>query len=301
MADSQPPSGTCAAVAPGIQLGALSSNEMNETSGLAASRAQPDLLWANNDSGDIARVFAISTAGTLRGEFRLADATFIDAEDMAMGPGPAGVAGDWIYVADIGDNVAGMGGDGHDRVVIYRFPEPVVAAAGGDGDGAPDAVTIAAWEALPMVYPDEPHNAETLLVDPRTGDIYVVTKEGGGISTVFRAAAPLVPGETTTLEAVATLRFGSDQAPGSGILATGGDISPTGDAILIRTYGSMLWWPRAPGQSVAAALSGHAVEAPLTPGGQGETVAFAGDGGGYYTINEGEGAAVWFFGCALSR
>jgi hypothetical protein len=53
-----------------------------------------------------------------------------------------------------------------------------------------------------------PHNAETLLVDPPTDDVFLVVKSGDGHSSVFVARAPLVSGRTMVLEQVATLRFG---------------------------------------------------------------------------------------------
>ena len=41
--------------------------EIPETSGLAVSRRNPGLLWSHNDSGSAAVLFALDTAGTLRG------------------------------------------------------------------------------------------------------------------------------------------------------------------------------------------------------------------------------------------
>ena len=64
------------------------SPEMDETSGLVVSAKNPDTLWTNNDSGDSARVFAISPTGALRGIYPLDGATALDWEDIAIGPGP---------------------------------------------------------------------------------------------------------------------------------------------------------------------------------------------------------------------
>ena len=59
-----------------------------EASGLVASRAQPGLLWAHNDSGGAPEVFAIGEDGSDRG-WSVAGAAARDWEDMAAGPGPA--------------------------------------------------------------------------------------------------------------------------------------------------------------------------------------------------------------------
>src|SRR2546429_179177 len=40
---------------------------------------------------------------------------------------------------------------------------------------------------LTFVYPDGPHDAEALLVDPVSGEIFIVTKALGGTAQVFRA------------------------------------------------------------------------------------------------------------------
>jgi hypothetical protein len=45
--------------------------EIPEASGLAVSRRDPGLLWSHNDSGNAAVLFALDTAGTLRGHVRV--------------------------------------------------------------------------------------------------------------------------------------------------------------------------------------------------------------------------------------
>lgn len=49
-----------------------------ELSGLALSRAQPRVLWAHNDSGDRARVFAVTTGGRLLATFGVSGAESLD-------------------------------------------------------------------------------------------------------------------------------------------------------------------------------------------------------------------------------
>ena len=57
------------------------------------------------------------------------------------------------------------------------------------------------WERLPFEYPGAVKwNAETLLVHPQTGDVYVVNKlPAGNASTVFKFPQPLTPGVKATL------------------------------------------------------------------------------------------------------
>lgn len=147
---------------------------------------------------------------------------------------------------------------------------------------------------MDLVYPDEPHNAEGLFVDPVDDSIYVVTKNGHGHTQVFRKAAPHVAG-TSTLTQVATLELGA--APllvGSGtagMLATAADISADGSEILIKTYASVFLWRRAPGTSIASALAGTACPARNAAG---ETVAFSADGSGCFMTDEATGSNLYW-------
>ena len=70
--------------------GTLQSPELDETSGLVVSAKNPGTLWLNNDSGDSARVFAVTPNGALQGIYPLEGATAIDWEDLAIGSRPEG-------------------------------------------------------------------------------------------------------------------------------------------------------------------------------------------------------------------
>lgn len=259
----------------GTVVGHLGDPVLREVSGLVASRSQ-DVLWVHNDSGDGARVYAVDRSGALRATVDVPGAEAFDWEDVALGPGRT-PGGDDLYVGDIGDNK-----EARDAIAVYRFPEPVVAS----GPGQREAITAGPAERLDLRYPDGPRDAETLLVDPVTGDLFVVTKDLAGRSRVYRAAAPSAPGPGAEMEHVATLDLGI------GGLATGGDISPSGDAIAVRTYFSVLVWGRRPGESVGDALARRPCAGPRIPEIQGEAIGFAPDGESYLTTSEGEGSRI---------
>ncbi|MGE0324974.1 MAG: hypothetical protein AB7K71_09830 [Polyangiaceae bacterium] len=263
---------SCPTFADGDTVGNVANSQVTEASGLVASRKQSDVFWLHNDSGDSARVFALKSDGTDLGVFNLTGASATDWEDIALGPGPTSGT-DYLYLADIGDNSAQRA-----FVRVYRVAEPTVGGGGQDLSGA---------EALEFEYPDGPHNAETLLSDPLNGDLIIVTK-GVVTSGIYRAPAPHSVGRTT-------LTYEGDAAGVMTQLVTGGDISPDGRYIALRTYGAVRLYLRNPGVSVADALKATPCQAPQANEGQGEAVAFAADGSAYFTVSEGSAQPIWRF------
>ncbi len=72
---------------------------------------------------------------------------------------------------------------------MYRTPEPERAPSGRGG-------RLTDVDPLELAYPDGPRDAEALLVDPRTGDLIVITKDVLGASEVYVAdAGSLTPGQ----------------------------------------------------------------------------------------------------------
>jgi hypothetical protein len=274
----------CAGATEQLPASTVANPDLIEISGLAASRTQ-DVIWAHNDSGDTARVFAIAPNGDTLATYELVGAEAFDWEDMALGPGPDG-GEQYLYFADIGDNASIR-----PSVTVYRGLEPTFGALNS-------TLTIDPHEALVLRYPDGAHDAETLLLDPVSADVYVVTKDiSGGPSGVYRASATgAVP---ATLEKVAEIDFaalapakvippdGGALPTALGRIPTGGDISPDGDIIAIRTYATVWLWQRPEGGSIADAFSTPPCEAPSAVEAQGESLAFEADGRGYFTASEG--------------
>lgn len=272
---------TCPTFDGGVRTGAVGSQLIQEASGLVASRTNPGVVWVNNDSGDRNRIYALASSGAVLGAYSLVGAQAVDWEDIAIGPGPIDGAS-YVYVGDIGDNNRGS-----NIAPVYRFVEPVVPI-----DQRLAAFDVRDVEQLALQYPNnEAHNAETLLVDPVSGDLYIVTKHPQGASVVFRASAPLSAG-VTLLTRVTTLQF-----PGSrGVEeATGGDVSPSGDLVIIRTYGAAYIWLRLPGVSLDDIWARPTCQVPLRSEPQGEAVSFTADGRGYFTLSEGSSQPLWLF------
>ena len=160
--------------------------EITESSGIAASARADDLFFTHNDSGDTARFFAVDDHGCTQAVFDLADrgTIAIDWEDMARGPKIDGKP--TLFLADIGDNFAAR-----PNVVVYRVVEPKVKRQPSPADPAaacpPARARTVAATTFELTYEDGPRDAEALLVDPRTGRLYVVTKVGSGDAALYAA------------------------------------------------------------------------------------------------------------------
>jgi hypothetical protein len=244
----------------------LARKDLLEISGVAASRINPGVLYIHNDSGNASQVYLTDGTGADRGTLTLTSVGNRDWEDIAVGPGPvAGVS--YIYVADIGDNSARYG-----SVFIYRFPEPDLT-----GKASPFTTNITAVDIIELKYPDGPRNAETLMVDPLTKDIYIASKESN-LSKIYVARYPQSTSSATVLSPLVQLYFNK---------ATGGDISPDGTEILLRGNQLIWYWKLPAGTSISAGLLTAPQIAPYANNEpQGEGVGFAADGSGYYTDTE---------------
>lgn len=270
----------CDRVRPGEVTGRAEDAGLDEISGLVASRVHEDVLWANEDSGSDAELVAMGPAGTDLGRHRVVGADATDWEDIAVGPGP-NPDRSYLYIGDIGDN-----GATRSTVTVYRVPEPEAAP-----DASGDALTGAV--ALRLTYPGGPQDAEALLVDPRSGDLIIVTKQISGRSTVLTVGAgDLVPGEATPMTRVGEIEIeepsitieNATALPGT--LATGADVSPDGGTVLLRTYRAVLAYHRNDGTSLGEALLGEPCFARQTEEPQGEAVAFSAAGDAYTTVSE---------------
>ncbi|HEY3429911.1 MAG TPA: hypothetical protein VGK39_04480, partial [Cyclobacteriaceae bacterium] len=147
----------------GVSKGVLSTKVMSEASGLTESTNNPNFLWTHNDSGDKARIFLIDTMARLKATVWFADVDQRDWEDMASGPGPKD-GKNYIYVGDIGDNNAK-----HKYKLIYRIEEPVIDLTHSD-------TTLNSIDRIKFELPDGSRDSESIMVDPLTRDIYIISK-----------------------------------------------------------------------------------------------------------------------------
>ncbi|MGA9870204.1 MAG: hypothetical protein WBQ44_03520 [Rhodococcus sp. (in: high G+C Gram-positive bacteria)] len=228
--------------------------ELAELSGLAEVDG---VLYAVGDSGTDHRVAVLDASCTVD---RWIDVPVdpYDVEDL-------GSYGGDLWLSDTGDN--------------RRTRETVALTRMDPSTGA--------GELHRLVYPDGPHDAETLLISS-DGRPVVVTKEPSGVSGIYvpegdtRVDELASPGPTS-LKKVGEVAFARTTTPGGppfitgSVLATGGAVSSDGSVAAVRTYTDVYLFPVVDGD-VAAALTAEPVviAAPARP--QGEAVAFTADG-----------------------
>lgn len=209
-----------------VTLGPLKDPNLDESSGLVASRRNPGLYWSHNDSGDGPLIYCVQGHGEPCGTWQVTGATARDWEDIAAGPGPDRTTS-YLYIGEIGDNL-----EDQPDVAVFRVPEPAATAGtAGPPKSSPGATEPA--QKFRFRYPDGSHNAEALMVHPRSGDVYIVTKEEN--PGVYVARAPLDPSSITTMRKIATLPLARN---GDFSLITGGDISPDGTRVALCDYGA---------------------------------------------------------------
>jgi hypothetical protein len=204
-------SSTSVAADPARDVGKVKPKQLKEISGLAVSRQNPDILWVHNDGAN-RLVVAIKTSGELVALVSW-PVPIEDFEDLALGPGPkAGT--DYLYIGDIGDN-----NETRLEIRVVRFPEPNLSEVRNG------QVKIEAAEEFLFKYPDGPHNAEALIVDPVSGDIFIATKEGQDARLYTCPASELKDKSLATLEFLGTLDIGR---------VSGGAIARDGSRIILR-------------------------------------------------------------------
>jgi hypothetical protein len=224
-----------------------------ESSGLAVSTRHDGVLWTHGDGGSVAQVRAVDEAGRTVAVVTLDGIDPYDPEALA----PGRIEGEpALFLGDIGDNSLRR-----EDVSVFGFRGP---------DALADRTVSPQWYRFR--YPDGPHDAEALLVHPRTGRIFIATKDLSGAG-LYRA--PRRPVEES--EGVNRLRRVADVPS----FVTDGAFLNSGRYVL-RTYGSVYLY---------SGRHEQLVRDPLPPQPQGESIAV--DEGRLLVGSEGERSAVY--------
>ncbi|MBF0199182.1 MAG: hypothetical protein HQL32_15815, partial [Planctomycetes bacterium] len=142
------------------KVGMVKTSFLKEISGLAVSRTHDNTLWAVNDSGNRARLYAIEANGNLLGYYKVGAQNF-DWEDMGsfIKNGQS-----WLMIADVGDNKARR-----DNLRLLFFPEP---------QNVPHLQTTPTLDPfiIPFRYDDGPRDCEAVCVSDDATRVYFLSK-----------------------------------------------------------------------------------------------------------------------------
>lgn len=233
------------------------------------------VLWTHNDSGGGAFIFALNEKGEKLGTWKVAGVENVDWEDIATYITAKGEC--FLLIGDIGNNTRTR-----EVFTIYRVREPNISEAKNDSSKANPLITENA-QAINFEYPDLRRDSETLMVNPRSGDIYVLSKRISDSSGVYKLAANYEIGKTNNLEKIADFTV---PAIPNGLL-TGGDISPDGNRVVICDYFSayeIVLPENAKNFDEIWKLKPKVVE--LGEREQGEAVCYSADGNSIYATSE---------------
>ena len=182
---------------------------ITESSGLVASRAHPGVYWTHNDQDKGAFLYAVdsATGKTVATVTMTGVGKPRDIEAISMGPD-----GD-LYVGDIGDNLGGK----WSFVWIYKLPEPKQLKD----------QSIRAKQYV-VKYSDGPRDAESMMVHPKTGRVYIVDKKEDGEGSLYQGPPParMSTSRTNVFQRVADVD----------LWATDGAFSPNGKQLALRGY-----------------------------------------------------------------
>ena len=232
---------------------------VDEASGIGDSHANAGLLWVQQDSGNPAALYLLKHDGSHVKSIFLKGVGNRDWEDLVVADGP--VEGKkYLYIGEIGDN-----NYAYHTYSIYRLPEPKLNV---------DSVTD--YEKINFKYPDGSHDAEAMLVDGRSKDIFIITKRDQR-SRVYKLAYPQ---DATTVN---TASFVMD-LPYKGVVSA--TISSSQNEVLVKTYSSVYYYKKKNGETIEQLLQQSYQPLPYQVEVQGEAICFANDNNGFYTLSE---------------
>lgn len=271
--------GCAARTLPFAQLsGLIVDPELDEISGLAASRTHPDTLWVHNDGGNAPVLYAIGKRGGLVARFRVAGVANTDWEDIAA----FDLGGrHYLLIADTGDN----GGLRH-SAQLHVVEEPATLA---------DGTLTPVW-SIAFRWPDGPRDCEAVAVDAARGEVLLVSKKHrppelfvlplrprkAGVQVAQRIGALAGVPEPDPAE----LR---DNPRASRILheVTAADLAPDGRRLAVLTYSELLVYTRRGDEGWAQATARKPLVHPLPWLPQAEALGWTTGGQALYATGEG--------------
>lgn len=246
--------------------------EISEISGIEMLECCDSLVFAVNDSGNPSEVYVLNMRGEIAQTIVMPQGyKNNDWEDItSMQTGHNGV----LFIADIGNN----------KLLKTSYQIILMFFTFRCNESIP--VQIDSLKTLNFTMENNSYDAETLIYDSISGNLYVITK-WGEFSKVFEITNPL-----TRSSKVFPAKY-CGKLPLS--IITGGDLNAEGDKLLLKTYIEVCFWYRLPNESFGDMCS-RAPDAlmPYKTEPQGEAICWSPDSRFYYTMSERKNNATVF-------
>jgi len=259
-ATSSPAAVACPAMDPSLTTDVVFRNSgMKEVSGIQSSLDHPGVLWVIQDSGNGSYLYAFDMAGSILATYFLDGAKNVDWEAIALDNRDGT---DLLYIGDIGDNPANRDGIQRPTPALFVLPEPAISVT----QSPPVSATLTDATKYPFRYVDQadrselaPRDAESMLVDPRTHNVFVFLKDlrkvdgVAKVSRVFELKDQDLHTGVLNHAVHLTDVIGAGDGVGTGPVAA--DISRDGSWIVLKNYREGFLWHRGRSQSVTQALA----------------------------------------------
>lgn len=243
--------------------GYVAARELREISGMAASVQHKGSFWTHNDSGDDSFVYLIDSMGRLRASCYLKGVSAYDWEELTAACLDSTMRLQ-LFIGDIGDNHARR-----KHIKVHIFPEPTVTGS--------RQIPRTKIVTLKLTYADGARDAEAMLIDAVHNELIIITKREQK-SRIY--SAPLLPLQNR--RAVLTFR---GELPFR--MVTAASLSSDQMEVVVRNYKQIFYWKRNDlQQPLTALLQTQPRSINYLPELQGEAIAWANHGNGFYTATE---------------
>jgi hypothetical protein len=187
----------------GTVVSSIDDDRIQESSGLAYSSKFPDIAYTLNDENGPIYTIRPST-GKVVGTIKLDGVKLGDPESIYVDPYGH------LWIGDLGDN-----DEKRDDTAIYAFNEP------GAGN-----FQVKEMLRFPVSYEGGPANVEAMLINPISGQVYLVHKSKKKNRTIYELPNPLRNGQTNVAR---------DLHKRMPDWVTDGEFTPDGRRALIKT------------------------------------------------------------------
>ena len=252
------------------ECGTMYKSVMPETSGFACSRQTSGYIWAHGDEnlGSDRKIVAIKPDGTLAMTVKIVSSGSDrdDWEDIATG---AYEGKNYVFIGAFGDNDLEF----KDAYYIYYFEEPEITSG----------TKTANVNYIRFGYPDnKAHNTETLMYDNVERVFYIADKVKDDICTLYS-----LPFKTNYGTSVQKLTKVCELGNGNKFnFLTGGDITPDGRWMAIKSKKYILLWERQGTESLSETAKRRPEQiAAYVEEAQGEALAWS-DATTFYTTSD---------------